>query len=128
MLRNMKAATSSMLVLVLAVQACMTPMGPPMPINPDDEAQMKVIEEAAEVRVVTVEGRVYQLVQSEVIDDRLRGRESNGSEARTIAVPLDSISSVQAYKVDSGIVVAGVVIGSLVLLAVLSLVANPPTL
>lgn len=98
------SVTSLGLIPVLVLQtACVTALGPPMPINPGDQVQREAIERADRVKVVMVGGTEYRLARATLAADQLGGF----AAGRRTMIRLDLISTVQAYDINEGLAALG---------------------
>ena len=121
MLRSARAATSTILIGVLAIQAaCVRSMGPPAPLRPGDPTQVCAIRRADRVQASTLDGQEYRLnnasLEGRHLTGEALGRSAKGARQGAVAIPVDSIADVQLFKRSGagfGLLILGTVVGAL---------------
>lgn len=93
---------SVILIGLLVLQAaCVRPMGPPVPLRPEDPDQREAIGNAFQVRITAVDGSEYRLEDASIEDRRLIGERRNRSpkgNRADIGIPVDSIAEIQLHR------------------------------
>lgn len=146
MLRNGRAATSAISIALLVVQAaCLGPMGPQVPLRPENPTQMCAIRNADRILVWTVDNQQYKLNNASVVEQGLTGEwlvpasvphprgpwrpgpavggpHREGGE-EVVPIPVDSVAGIQLHKVHGrgfGLFMLGVLTGAGGLLGVIA--------